>query len=99
MNEEMASHQSPPQFLSVNASGYESSLDKLAEEGTLPILQDELEIDMWDRWQITYRDVVVVDENLKPIARINLTDNSLSDEPVYNALLNLIKDVIQTPAP
>ena len=99
MSEDLVSHQPAPQFLAVNASGHEDAMEALADEGSIPILQDEEDADLWGQWQINYRDVVVVDANLKPIARINLTDDSLDDEPVYEALKTLIVDVHETPAP
>tara|TARA_B100000683_G_scaffold250002_1_gene264716 strand:- start:151 stop:831 length:681 start_codon:yes stop_codon:yes gene_type:complete len=99
MSQEVSIHQPSPQFLAVNATAHEDAMEALAEQGSLPILQDEEDVDLWGQWQINYRDVVVVDANLKPIARINLTKNSLDDEPVYDALKSLIVDVHETPAP
>ena len=67
--------------------------------GSRPVLQDLESVDLWGLWDITYRDVVVVNPNLVPIARLNLTTHDLADPSTYQALENLIRDVLERPDP
>ena len=97
MSADLLAQNKDHQFLAVNAVGHEASVAELAENGNAPILQDEADIDLWGLWQIDYRDVVVVNPDLIPIARINLTENDLNDAAVYDALQNLIIDVVLQP--
>lgn len=92
--DEIAAH-----FLAVNGQGHAEAVDLLSEEGTLPVLQDEKDADVWGLWQISYRDVVVANADLQPIARINLTEHDLGDAEVYDALRDLVLDVAENPAP
>ncbi len=52
----------------------------------LPWLQDTATADVWNRWQITYRDVVILDAFNRPIARDNLTTHDLGNPQNYAAL-------------
>ena len=95
MQEDLKGTQShwPIQILAVNAEGHEVSFADLAAEGDVPILQDDVDTNLWGLWGIDYRDVVVVDQESAPIAILNLTENNLADLGVYTALKNLIFDV------
>lgn len=45
---------------------------------------------VWDSWQITYRDVVILDGNNVPVAVFNLTSNDLQNSANYQALKDLL---------
>ena len=82
------------QIIAINAAAFEAGVDDMSDEGDLPLLQDTETIDLWGLWDITYRDVVVVDAALVPIARINLTTHDLATATTYDALKRLILDVV-----
>ena len=74
---------------------------------TIPWLQDidanqNGVSDIWyDQWQVTYRDVWVVDANNELVSAYNLTSNDLANEANYNTLRQMIIDVAvagRTPA-
>ncbi|MDX2009433.1 MAG: hypothetical protein SFW67_04545 [Myxococcaceae bacterium] len=45
---------------------------------TMPLLQDTAAVNAWSVWQVTYRDVVIVDAEGKRRAVYNLTQNDLA---------------------
>jgi hypothetical protein len=78
-------------LLAVNGAGYESGTPTMAALGDLPILQDTLTDDVWTLWGVTYRDVVLVDENNVEVGVFNLTAQDLNDPAYYQALSDLIE--------
>lgn len=63
----------------------------------LPWLQDTTAQKVWETWQISYRDVVVLDAFNRPIARDNLTSHDLA-LPQYRAALETALLTAATPA-
>jgi len=80
------------QIIGVNEVGYESGNDLMTDGRDLPWLQDTEEAMVWDTWDVTFRDVILVDERNEEITRFNVTSNSLSSDANYEALLNLFVD-------
>lgn len=62
--------------------------------GDLPILQDTTLVDAWALWDVTYRDVVLLDEDNHYVGTYNLTTHSLADPVNYQELHDLIEDAI-----
>jgi hypothetical protein len=60
----------------------------------LPLLEENLSDGVWASWAVTYRDVVILDDNNEVIEVFNLTDNDLSDTANYEAL----RDILATAA-
>jgi len=58
--------------------------------GDLPLLQDTVKDDVWTSWEVTYRDVVILDEDNHQVDVFNLTANDLNDPANYQALSDLI---------
>jgi hypothetical protein len=78
------------QILAVNESGHESGCDGMSALGDIPLLQDT-EVDaVWDSWDVTYRDVIILDELNEKVAVFNLTTYSLSVEENYSTLRALL---------
>ena len=77
------------QLFAINAIYY-GGVDRMAEGGDLPLLQDTAEQNAWSRWDVTYRDVVIVDRNNRQVGVFNLTTNNLSDPTNYTALKTLL---------
>lgn len=73
-------------LLAVNAVGYDSGLLSMAALGDLPLLQDTVAEDAWTSWMVTYRDVVILDEENRQVGVYNLTQHDLNDPASYAAL-------------
>jgi hypothetical protein len=77
-------------ILGVNAVGYESGNASITDGRVLPWLQDVPEEDVWGTWAVTYRDVVVLDEENQVRAVYNLTEHDLADPAAYAELRDLL---------
>jgi hypothetical protein len=82
----------PVQILGVNAVGHESGNDLAVAGRVLPWLQDEAAVDAWGLWEITHRDVVVLDADNRVTAVYNLTSHDLANPANYDELRALILD-------
>ena len=78
------------QILGVNAAGQESGNADMCAGRTTPWLQDTAEVQVWNSWAVTWRDVVILDAENKVIAIYNLTEHRLEDADNYAALKNLL---------
>jgi len=87
------------QFIGVNEAGSESGNDNIIGDGrTLPWLQDvdldsDGNSDVWTAWDVTYRDVIILDGTNWPVAVFNVTENNLSESAAYDALKQLVVDI------
>jgi hypothetical protein len=70
----------------VNEEGYDSGLSTMAALGDLPLLQDTEEDTVWESWDVTFRDVYIVDDDNVLIDTFNLTTYSLSISENYETL-------------
>ena len=77
-------------ILGVNKVGEEAANDVIVQGRTLPWLQDVDSI-AWGGWAVTWRDVVVLDEQNRRVAVFSLTQNSLSLPSNYAALVELLR--------
>jgi hypothetical protein len=68
----------------VNQVGRESANATVCEGRDLPWLQETADQDVWGDWQVTYRDVIILDPRNEVYAVYNLTSNSLAD-PTHRA--------------
>jgi hypothetical protein len=75
----------PVQILGVNAANVGTG-DFFVAGRTLPWLQDTPAVNAWGLWNVTYRDVVVLDGENKQIAVYNVTVHPLSDAANYAEL-------------
>ena len=78
------------QLLAINEDGFDSGLDTMSDEGDLPLLQDTDEASVWDDWDVTFRDVVILNSANEQVAVYNLTTHSLGVEDNYNELKALL---------
>ncbi|MDG2221378.1 MAG: dockerin type I domain-containing protein [Rubripirellula sp.] len=92
----------PIQIAAINEHGYENGNSLMAEDRSIPILQDvdannNDSSDVWsDNWGASYRDVKIINQQNELVGTINLTPPlgfDLSDETNYNALKQVIADV------
>lgn len=76
-------------LFAINAAGLESGNEGFVMGKSLPLLQDTAAVDAWALWQVTYRDVVVLDAEGRRRDVFNLTDNDLTS-PANQATLEQI---------
>ena len=90
MNAELAALEAPALILGINEAGRESGNPSMVEGRTTPWLQDEASTDVWSSWDITYRDVVILDANSEVADIVNTTVNDLREPDNYTMLLEAI---------
>jgi len=86
----------PIQILAVNETGYDAGLGTIGGIGVLPVLQDTDVGGVWDLWDVTFRDVVILDGEGRSYAVFNLSSHSLSDDDNYAALKALFIAAAET---
>lgn len=79
-------------IIGVNEVGYESANETMTAERSLPWLQDTDEDGVWSSWNVTYRDVIISDENNFVVDVFNLTENDLGEENVFADLKGRLTD-------
>jgi hypothetical protein len=82
----------PIQILGVNEIGLESGNASITSGRTLPWLQDVPSQGVWASWQVTFRDVIVLDAQNHFVGAFNLTTHNLSNPTEYDALKTLLVD-------
>jgi len=79
-------------IFAVNDVGQEAYPATAADpDHTIPILQDTAAVGAWGLWNVTYRDVVILDGEGMPLGVFNLTDNTLADPAAYDTLLDFLR--------
>src|SRR5262245_15552794 len=80
----------PIRILGINAVGQESENDLMVAGRVLPWLQDTKSQDVWTKWKVTWRDVIILDGDNKVAAIYNLTDHNLQTVANYDSLKALL---------
>jgi len=80
-------------LLGVNGAGHESGVPSMIDGRVIPLLQDTVEVDAWNDWEVVYRDVIILDRDNVPVGVFNLTENDLSNMGDYTALKTMLIDV------
>lgn len=83
------------QFVGINEAGHEAGNPLITNGRNLPWLQDTIDEQVWKNWGITFRDVVVLDAENRPIAVHNVTTYPLSVTENYAALKQILLDAAQ----
>lgn len=92
------------QLLAVNERGHESG-NALATEGReLPWLQDvdanqDGFSDAWHLWEVTWRDVVILNGENEKVGVYNLTPNDLAEPNNFNTLKEMLVEAAQAETP
>lgn len=79
-------------LLGCNQIGADGGVPGMTSGRDLPLTQDTATENVWVEWQVTYRDVVVLDANNVPVAVYNLTIHDLADPANYAELKQILKD-------
>jgi hypothetical protein len=86
-------------ILGVNEAGHESGNAINCDGRVIPWLQDRPDEDAWRKWNITFRDVVILDPDNAPVAVYNLSTYNLSVTANYDSLLSLLRQIAEGSAP
>lgn len=78
------------QILGVNESGLESGNALMCDGRDLPWLQEADSMRVWAPWNVTYRDVIILDGENRPLATFNLTVHNLAVAADYDSLRALL---------
>jgi hypothetical protein len=94
MAQELATEYPELEFglVGVNGQGHESGVELASDGRDLPLLQDTPEVDSWTAWDVTYRDVVVLDADNRVFDVFNLTEHDLADADNYATLKQMLVD-------
>ena len=76
----------------VNETGEERDNALACAGRTIPWLQDVPAVDAWGAWQVTYRDVIVLDHENKVVRAYNLTSHDLAIPANYAELRAILLD-------
>ena len=85
-------------FHGINEAGYESANDSITEGRDIAWLQDVPETNAWDKWEVVYRDVFVLDRDGVVEGIVNLTAYDLSEDRTQDMMTKLIDSALQRPA-
>jgi hypothetical protein len=77
-------------ILGVNRAGLESGNAGITSGRTLPWLQETESQPCWTTWDVTWRDVVILDAQNRRVGVYNLTEHDLLDPENYAALKTMI---------
>lgn len=82
----------PPdvRILGVNQVGQESANALMCEGRDLPWLQETLDEQVWNTWDVRYRDVIILDGENRWVATFNLTDYDLMEPANFDSLKTLL---------
>jgi len=76
----------PVRILGVNGVGQEIDNPLVCNGRSIPWLQDTEQQAVWTSWQVTYRDVVILDGENRVLQAYNLTEHDLSEPADYTEL-------------
>ena len=63
----------------------------------MPMLQDVADVNLWESWAVTYRDVVIIGADGKKAGVYNLTQNNLNDSASYEELKTMFLEAANLP--
>jgi hypothetical protein len=85
-------------ILGVNAPGLESGNSGICNGRDIPWLQDTVADSVWTHWQVTWRDVVILNPVNEVVDVYNLTTRDLADSTHYAELKDLIRSAANAAA-
>lgn len=80
-------------LMGMNAAGHEGANDGITPLGDIPWLQDNHGQEVWQEWEVTLRDVVILDPENKFESVYNLTVHDLNLAENRAALIALLKTI------
>jgi len=82
-------------LLGVNERGHESGVPEMVAGRVIPLLQDVKKVNAWREWEVTYRDVIILDRDGVPVGVFNLTEHDLASMGEYETLKGMLLDVAE----
>ena len=83
------------QIHGVNAAGLESGNAVTCQGRTTPWLQDTAAAQVYQKWEVTYRDVIIVNQDNEAVAAYNLTSHNLAVQANYDELKALLQQAAE----
>jgi hypothetical protein len=80
----------PVRIFGVNQAGHESGNATICVGRILPWLQDADSVGVWTSWNVTFRDVIVLDEENRVVETYNLTTHDLANSTYYAELQRIL---------
>jgi hypothetical protein len=80
----------PIRILGVNAATEASGNAGMCAGRTLPWLQDTDQANVWMKWQVDFRDLVILDAENKVLQIYNLTAHDLTNSANYDQLRGIL---------
>lgn len=84
----------PVQIIGINGIDLESGNEMMTSGRDLPWLQDTIEVDAWNLWQVEYRDVYILDQEGQLRFIYNLTEHNLANSTNYQELIHAINGLL-----
>ena len=81
----------PIQIHGVNEVGYDGGNTSISSGRSTPWLQDDADHLVWDDWDVSFRDVYILDGENRLIAIYNVTTHALSDSANYQELEDIFR--------
>ncbi len=82
-------------FLGVNAIDQEGGNNLIPLIARLPWLQDDTTQHVWESWNATWRDLIILNQDNTPVARFNVTTYNLTDPANFDSLKTLLESFAQ----
>jgi hypothetical protein len=82
-------------LIGINQIGAESGNETICNGRSIPWLQDTAAQQVWQKWEVVYRDVVILDAENKRLAVFNLTIYDLAESANYDSLKSLLRSFAQ----
>jgi hypothetical protein len=86
------SHTLSVRIIGVNDKTQEQFNEYLPSRITLPFLQDTDYEDVWGLWHAAWRDVFVLDDSNRTVAKYNLFEHDLGDTASFHELTRIMRD-------
>lgn len=83
------------QIIGINEVGFEASNDIITAGRDIGWLQDTVEVNAWDLWDVEYRDVYILDQNHKLQVIYNLSENDLTAPDTYQNLKEIFIQLLE----
>ena len=80
------------QIVGINEIGFDSGNAEMVVDIELPWLQDDAIEEVWETWNVTYRDVWILDAQNEVSAIYNLSENTLANPSNYADLMDIFVD-------
>ncbi len=77
-------------ILGVNGQGYEAGNATITAGRTLPWLQDRADVDVYGLWEVSTRDLIILDSANSYYAEFSLLEHDLTNPDDYAALKALL---------